>query len=644
MRCWAPDAIVLLPAPGTKTAELAAPSTFPDEIGVPLAFAFGHDVATIRYVDLPVGEGEGEGDDDARVGVNVGVNINTHTQALDALLDDVLAYARERGRALYIVTGTGTPLPAALTAYFETARSSTWRRWALSKSMCRSLNRPTTIFRAPSSAASLVSKFIAWSRGTPWRAPTHPPTMPTPAVIIPSWNGADFLTPCLRALLNQDAPLAVTVVDNASTDDSVAIVRDLMRGLMWDEPERITLIENGYNLGFAGGCNVGLRHALASDADMFVLLNQDTVVQPGWAQAIIDTFAEREHTGVVGCQILAPDGTLQHAGAALDPATALSTPLTDPALADEPRVLHGLEYVTGAAFAIQRRVVEKIGGLAEEFYPAYYEETDYCWRARRAGFEVVYQPLAVALHAEAQRLDPHGFARLATVHRHRLLFVLRHWDAAALRALFAHEQQALASATWLDDAVARGQAAWHNLLRLPDLVAARRDDDALGEPLTAGEVRWLLDTLPALRELSQRRARALLADAAAPPTGNAAPTLDLRREWTQPVAQSLSALIGALEQNHALREHDFVAHSPLAGRLRAAWANVAARWLVRPIVEQQTALNAQMAQALREVQRHIEEQAQRQRADAALLAADAAVDNAAVNNAAVNTVRAQLDL
>ncbi len=440
----------------------------------------------------------------------------------------------------------------------------------------------------------------------------------TLAVVLPAWNGADFLAACLRALLEQDAPLTVTVVDNASTDDSVAVAR----GVMASAPERITLLENGYNLGFAGGCNVGLRHALSTDADIFVLLNQDTVVQPGWARAILDTFAERDSAGVVGCQILAPGGTLQHAGATLDPTSALSTPITDPALASKLRVLHGMDYVTGAAFAIHRRVVDKIGCLGEEFYPAYYEETDYCWRARRAGFEVVYQPRAVAVHAEAHRLDLHSFARLAAVHRHRLLFALRHFDArgpsSALHALFAHERETIASALWLDDAVARGRACGESLLRLPDIVAARRDNVALGEPLAAETVRWLLDTLPELRDLAHRRARALLADPDAAPTADEQTYVDLRDEWTQPVTQSLSALIGALEEHHRLREHDFAAHSPLVGRLRAAWANVAARWLVRPVIEQQTALNAQTAQALREVQQHIEQQAQRQRADAFL--------------------------
>ncbi len=437
------------------------------------------------------------------------------------------------------------------------------------------------------------------------------------AVILPAWNGADFLAACLHALLEQNAPLAVTVVDNASTDNSVAVVRDVMASA----PERIRLIENGYNLGFAGGCNVGLRHALSTDANIFVLLNQDTVVQAGWARAIVDTFAEREEAGIVGCQILAPDSTLQHAGAALDPISALSTPITDPALADKFRVLHEMDYVTGAAFAIHRRVVDKIGCLDEEFYPAYYEETDYCWRARRAGFEVLYQPHAGAVHAEAHRLDLHSFARLAAVHRHRLRFVLRHFDAAALHALFAHERETLASALWLDDAVARGRACGESLLRLPDIIAARRDDVTLGEPLAAESVRWLLDTLPQLRDLAHRRAHRLLVDPAAAPTAMpdaADGFVDLRDAWTQPVTQSLSALIGALEENHRLREHDFVAHSPFVGRVRQAWANVAARWLVRPIIEQQTALNAQVAQALREVQQHIERQAHRQRADAFL--------------------------
>src|SRR5262245_21426823 len=113
-------------------------------------------------------------------------------------------------------------------------------------------------------------------------------------VLVLAWNGHDFLPACLRSLLAQEyaGRHAVLVVDNASVDDSVALVRDF---------PMVALLTNERNLGFAGGNNAGLRALLAGQApapidfipDLIVLLNQDTEVEPGWLSGLAEVFERR---------------------------------------------------------------------------------------------------------------------------------------------------------------------------------------------------------------------------------------------------------------------------------------------------------------------------------------------------------------
>ena len=130
----------------------------------------------------------------------------------------------------------------------------------------------------------------------------------TISVVIPVWNGRHHLRNCLDALQDQGVPdLEIIAVDNGSADGSA--------GFVAEHYPQVQLIRNERNLGFAGGCNTGLREARGS---ILVLLNQDTVVQPGWLAAMVCPFEEKQ-VGVVGAKILEPDGsTLSHAGGYLE--------------------------------------------------------------------------------------------------------------------------------------------------------------------------------------------------------------------------------------------------------------------------------------------------------------------------------------
>lgn len=243
--------------------------------------------------------------------------------------------------------------------------------------------------------------------------------MRTVSVIIPLWNGEKWIRPCLTALTREGegAPFAleVIVVDNGSSDGSPAIVER--------EFTSLRLIRNGQNRGFAGGCNVGLAEATG---DVLVLLNQDTVVQTGWLTGLVAALDE-PGVGVAGSLALLADGvTIQHAGGVVDWPLGIARHLGyGEALANRWHSASDVPFVTGASLAMRREVLEAIGPLDEDFFPGYYEDVGFCWRARDAGYTIRYAPASVLTHAESGSFtDPiyTAWARL----RGRLRFCLKH--------------------------------------------------------------------------------------------------------------------------------------------------------------------------------------------------------------------------
>ncbi len=411
------------------------------------------------------------------------------------------------------------------------------------------------------------------------------------SVIVLTWNGEKFIMPCLTALLSQEyAPFEVIVVDNASVDASVAIAQSFA--------PRMRVIRNDYNLGFAAGNNVGLQVA---DGDIVVLLNQDTVVQSGWLRAIIDTLADST-VGIVGCKALYPDGcSFQHAGGIVDPACAFTRHIgwdePDQGQYDAPSEP---DFVTGAALAIHRRVLQKLGGLDEQFHPAFFEEVDYCYRARRAGFRVVYQPRAVLYHHETASL-PNDLQRGLTYHRNRIRFLLRHWSTQQFQSFANAESPGIQNDLLPDDLVARARAYWENLLALPALAYERQNDVTLGGTLTSGELRWLIEALQSLRQQAHARLLTL--------TSEQVPSTEIERgaePSTNLVAQGeddVQSFIRELQNRAILQEPRLRSNVPVLGRLiggfRSFWISLVGRHYVVPILNQQSAFNAKMAESLR---------------------------------------------
>jgi hypothetical protein len=234
---------------------------------------------------------------------------------------------------------------------------------------------------------------------------------------ILNWNQKDLTIDCLQSLAQLDYPnYEVVVVDNGSREGEAAAIRSSF-------PD-VTVLENKTNLGFAEGNNVGIRHALEDDADYVFLLNNDTTVDPQMLKHLIGVAESDEQIGIVGPKIkyFSEPETIWSAGGILDAQRMpimLGLDEVDGGQHDE---LREVDWVTGCALLIKASLIEKIGLIDSRFF-IYYEENDWCRRAREAGHRVIYVPEACMWHKiqpRHQALSPR-YVYLMT--RNRLLFL-----------------------------------------------------------------------------------------------------------------------------------------------------------------------------------------------------------------------------
>lgn len=239
------------------------------------------------------------------------------------------------------------------------------------------------------------------------------------AVIIINWNVSTLLRCCLESLEKSiDISFAssparyqgdVTVVDNASTDDSVEMVRSLFP---W-----VSLLASRVNLGFARANNLILKSRMMEDPPaFFLLLNPDTEVAPDAISRMLDFMVANPEVGVVGPKLLNPDGTVQSSRRrfpSLLTAFLESTIIQWRLWKNNPVLRHyymadksddeiqEVDWLTGACLMVRREAVEAAGFLDEDFF-MYSEELDWCRRIKSLGFKIVYFPHARVIHHSAQ--------------------------------------------------------------------------------------------------------------------------------------------------------------------------------------------------------------------------------------------------
>ncbi len=404
---------------------------------------------------------------------------------------------------------------------------------------------------------------------------------PEISLVVVSWNGRDWIDACLSHALEQEqVDHEVIVVDNASADGTAEHVRDRF--------PTVKVIQNDTNQGFAGGVNTGVR---TSRAPIVGLVNQDAEIDRGWCRQVLRRFAADPRIAVVGSKILYPDRvTIQHAGGIL-PSPLFLADHHGYRQADEGQfnTVADVDYVTGAALALRRDVFDALGGLDERFFPAYFEEADYCTRARAAGYRVVYDPAAVAIHRESASTVRDSAQYYAWYHRNRLRYAIKHLPALeVLMAFRPAEKRRLATLNSADEVRGLLAAYRHALEAIergeltPVLGQADRPED-------------VTRTLHELIGIAEARRRGVVED-------------------------PLGAYLSAVRATWRIPEPVFVLHGSLfhriLARLRRLWHDVPTVWYVRPIMDQQQHNNEwvhqallELASRLGEVQRSLRDQA-----------------------------------
>lgn len=214
------------------------------------------------------------------------------------------------------------------------------------------------------------------------------------AIIILTWNGLDYTRRCISSLrrFTQKNTYQLIIVDNGSTDGTVEYLREL--------PD-VTLILNEENVGFVRGNNQAIER-LGGNADV-ILLNNDTEVphdQGAWIYHLQQTAYSSPDIGVVGCRLRQPNGYLQHAGAYMPVPTFWGQQIGSKELdINQYGYDRDVESVVFACAYIKRELIARIGSLCTDYF-SYFEDTDYCLRAREAGYRTVCCGSVTLIHYE----------------------------------------------------------------------------------------------------------------------------------------------------------------------------------------------------------------------------------------------------
>jgi GT2 family glycosyltransferase len=218
-------------------------------------------------------------------------------------------------------------------------------------------------------------------------ASTIPPdaTSPRVAILILSYNAEAWLARCLDSVAKTRFPaVQVYLLDNGSTDKGPLLVREQFP---W-----VRVIEHGANLGFCEGNNRGIELALVEGATHVVLLNPDTWVEPDWLSLLVEVM-ERHGLGMAGAVQLAYDTSEFNSW------TRMAVPdlLEELAYPEEARDWIAVEWVEGSCLLVSREVLDKVGWL-DPIYFAFYEEIDWCRRARAHGYSIGLVPASRIHH------------------------------------------------------------------------------------------------------------------------------------------------------------------------------------------------------------------------------------------------------
>ncbi len=251
-------------------------------------------------------------------------------------------------------------------------------------------------------AVNLLASLKGWKA----RSTEAPPLV---SIVIPTFNKLDLTRQCLRALrVNAAGPRhEIIVVDNGSTDDTPNFLRGEESG------NRLRAIFNADNTGFAAACNQGAGIARGR---YIVFLNNDTEVKSNWLNPLVALAEADARIAAVGCKLLYPDGTIQHAGVALadcrghDPLLAFHIFAKEKSSLPVVNQRRVYQAVTAACMLARKSYFDALGGFDDEYWNGY-EDVDLCLRFQERGWLSVYEPASEVIHHESQS-GPERFRRV----------------------------------------------------------------------------------------------------------------------------------------------------------------------------------------------------------------------------------------
>ena len=224
------------------------------------------------------------------------------------------------------------------------------------------------------------------------------------SIIIVSWNTKEFLLPCIKLVLEKERAILreIIVIDNGSRDGSASEVKRVFPS--------IHLIENEKNLGFAKAVNQGLREASGRHV---LFLNPDTRVKDGTFESLMSFMDSHPNAGIVGAQLFNSDGSKQNSIANFP---SLATELLNKSLLrwlfpnkfpGKGRNYSGpieVDSVIGACMMVRQDAIKETGLLDEDYF-LFLEETDWCWRMKKAGWKIYHLPQADVYHFQGKSAE-----------------------------------------------------------------------------------------------------------------------------------------------------------------------------------------------------------------------------------------------
>ena len=237
-------------------------------------------------------------------------------------------------------------------------------------------------------------------------------------VIILTWNGLDYTRRCLESLKGTVFPdFKVVVVDNGSTDGTP----EYLETVDW-----VRLIRNETNVGFVRGNNIALRER-PQGVDVILLNNDTEVQQSDWITLLQQTACESPETGIVGCRLRRPNGILQHAGAYMPPTYWGQQIGSNESDINQYNANRVVDSVVFACAYIKSEVLDSVG-LLDESYVSYFEDTDYCFKAREAGYRTVCCGALTVVHHENVSTAINGVRFNAVFEKSAAVF-RKHWKS-----------------------------------------------------------------------------------------------------------------------------------------------------------------------------------------------------------------------